>query len=112
MAIAASMSSTATPMWSILPNKAASLCGRRRLVRVDRPLGAEDLRQRRQTDLELLRRRLLGRQAPLDLPPGRVKGLGQGVAVVAVAPGEHLDRDRGTAQAAPGAGGPARTLDA
>src|SRR3982750_390100 len=95
------MSSTATPMWSILPNKARSLCG----------LGPEDLRQGGDPDLELLRRRLLGRDPALDLTARRVEGLGQRLAVVAVAPGEHLDRERGAAEADPGAGGRARALD-
>src|ERR1700679_405666 len=97
------MSSTATPMWSILPNTAASLCGGRQVVPAAAVLDSEDLRHRRQPDLELLRRRLLGRQVALDLPPGSVEGLGQGIAVVAVAPGEHLDRDRCAAEADSGA---------
>ena len=68
-------------------------------------LGAEDLGQRGDPDLELLGRRLLGREQALDLAAGRVEGLGQRVAVVAVAPGEHLDRERGAAEADAGAGG-------
>ena len=67
-------------------------------------LDPEDLRHRREADLELLGGRLLGRQVALDLAAGRVEGLGQGLAVVAVAPGEHLDRERGAAEADAGAG--------
>src|SRR5260370_37948231 len=98
-------------MWSILPNTAASLCGRRQVVPAVAPLDPEDLRHRRQADLELLRRRLPGRQVALDLSPGSVEGLGQGVAMVAVAPGEHLDRDRGAAEADADADGRPRPLD-
>ena len=47
----------------------------------------------------------------LDLAAGGVEGLGQRIAVVAVAPGEHLDRDRGAAEADAGAGGGVRVLD-
>ena len=57
------------------------------------------------------RRRLLGRQVALDLAAGRVERLGQRSAVVAVAPGEHLDRDRGAAEADRGARERARPLD-
>src|SRR5215218_9251436 len=95
------MSSTATPMWSILPNKARSLCG----------LGAEDLLQRRDRHLELRGRRLLRRPMALDLATRSVEGLGQGIAVVAVAPGEHLDRERGAAEADAGASRRARAGD-
>src|SRR3954454_23667683 len=95
------MSSTATPMWSILPNKPRSLCG----------LGPEDLRQGGDPDLELLRRRLLGRDATLDLPAGRVEGLGEGLSVGAVGSGEHLHGKRGAAEADARAGGGAGALD-
>src|SRR4051812_41873878 len=78
------MSSTATPTWSILPNIGGSLC----------TLDAQDLGQRRDPDLELLAARLLGRQMALDLASRGVERLGEGGAVVAIAPGEHLDRDR------------------
>jgi hypothetical protein len=74
-------------------------------------LDPEDLRHRRQPDLELLGRRLLGRPAALDLPARGVEGLGQGIAVVAVAPGEHLDRDRGAAETDAGTGDRVRPLD-
>src|ERR1700733_8377889 len=97
--MALSRSSTATPMWSMRPNTAVSLCGRRQRVRTVAVLHPEDLRHRRQADLELLRRRLLGRPVALDLATGGVEGLGQGIAVVAVAPGEHLHRGRGAAEA-------------
>src|SRR4029077_12809432 len=109
--MAASMSSTATPMWSILPNKAASLCGRGKGVLAVAALDPEDLGHRGEADLELLGTRLPGRQVALDLAAGRVEGLGQGIAVVAVAPGEHLDRDRGAGEADGGAGEGARALD-
>ena len=89
------MSSTATPMWSILPNIGGQSM---------RPLDAKDLGHRRDPDLELLGGRLLGRQVALDLAAGGVEGLGQRRAVVAVAPGEHLDRERGAAEADAGAG--------
>ena len=95
------MSSTATPMWSILPNM------RRQSMRPRR----EDLGHRRDADLELLGGRLLGRQVALDLPAGGVEGLGQRLAVVAVAPGEHLDRERGAAEADRRRGRRARALD-
>ncbi len=72
---------------------------------------SEDLRHRRDPDLELRRRRLLRRQQALDLAAGRVEGLGERVAVVAVAPGEHLDRQRSAGEADPGAGGGAGALD-
>src|SRR4051812_31470098 len=98
--MAASRSSTATPMWSILPNKGASLCSRRNFVPVgSRLLDAKNLLQRRQADLQLRRRRLLGRPVALDFAPGGMEGLGQRLTVVAVAPGEHLDRQRGAADA-------------
>src|SRR5690349_19313096 len=95
------MSSTATPMWSILPNKARSLCG----------LGPEDLLQRRDRDLELVGRRLLRRPMALNFATGGVEGLGKGIAIVAVAPGEHLDRERGAAEADAGAYRRARAGD-
>ena len=79
-------------MWSILPNTAAVYGAR---------LGAEDLGHRREADLELLGARLLGRQQALDLAAGGVEGLGERLAVVAVAPGEHLDRERGAARPTP-----------
>src|SRR5689334_12950241 len=104
------MSSTATPMWSMRPNTGGSLCGRRRLV-LAALLDPEDLLQRRDPDLELLGGRLLRRQVALDLATGGVEGLGQGLAVVAIAPGEHLDRQRSAAEADPGAGRLARLLD-
>src|SRR5512146_2994364 len=94
------MSSTATPMWSILPNIGRSLRSGRRLVRRGSgALDAEDLGQRGDPDLELLWRRLLGREMALDLTAGRVERLGQRRAVVAIAPSEHLDRDRGAGEA-------------
>src|SRR6185437_13647559 len=77
-AIPASRSSTATPMWSILPNMRRSLRG---------GLGADDLGHRREADLELLGARLLRRQQTLDFPAGGVEGLGERLAVVAIAPG-------------------------
>src|SRR5258708_11333643 len=89
------MSSTATPMWSIRPNTAASLCrGRQRVLLGPTALDPEDLRHRRQAGLELLGRWLLGRQVALDLPPGGVECLGHRVAVATVAPGGHLHLDR------------------
>ena len=92
------MSSTATPMWSMRPNIGGSLCA----------LDAKDLGQRGDPDLELIGGRLLGREVALDLAPGGVEGLGEGRAVVAIAPGEHLDRERGAADADAGAGDRAR----
>src|SRR3954454_2827039 len=68
-----------------------------------RRLDPEDLFQRRDCDLELLGRGLLSRPVALDFPPGGMEGLGQRVAVVAVAPGEHLDRERGDAEGDAGA---------
>src|SRR3954447_22886532 len=94
------MSSTATPMWSILPNIGGSLRRRRGLALAGlRAPDAKDLGQRGDTDLELLRRRVLGRQVPLDLAARRMERLRQRSAVIAVAPGEHLYRDRGDAEA-------------
>src|SRR3954454_7272520 len=85
---------------------AASLCGGRQLVLAARAcLDPEDLRHRREADLELLGARLLGRPVALYLTARGVEGLRQGIAVVAVAPGEHLDRDRGAAEANAGADG-------
>ena len=43
--------------------------------------------------------------------PGAVEGLGERGAVVAIAPGEHLDRQRGAAEADPGAGHRPGALD-
>src|SRR5680860_79474 len=120
------MSSTATPMWSILPNIGGSLDagggagvrapeklggGRQRVLAVLRGLDPEDLGERGDPNLELLGGRLLRRQVPLDLAAGGVEGLGQRGAVVAVAPGEHLDRKRGAAEADHGTGQRARPLD-
>ena len=109
------MSSTATPMWSILPNIGAQstwpAVASPAAVALAAVLDAEDLGQRRDADLELLGRRLLGRQVALDLAAGRVERLGQRGAVVAVAPGEHLHRERGAAEADRGARQRARPLD-
>src|SRR4051795_5484138 len=107
------MSSTATPMWSMRPNTGRSLCGRRRIGGVGvfaAFLGSEDLPQRRDRDLELLGRRLLRRPVALDLTAGGVEGLGQLLAMVAIAPGEHLHRDRGAAEGDAAAGRVARLL--
>ena len=74
-------------------------------------LGAKDLGQRRDPDLELLGARLFGRQQALDLAPRRVEGARGGGVVVAIAPGEHLDRERGAAQSDHGPGKRPRALD-
>src|SRR4051795_9020353 len=87
------MSSTATPTWSILANIGGSLCA----------LGAKDLGQRGDPDLELLRARLLGREPALDLPSRGVKRLRQRGPVMAIAPGKHLARERTPADADAGA---------
>src|SRR4051812_26791705 len=115
------MSSTATPMWSMRPNTRAGVYAAALSCsfwsqyapkeQLTRRLDPEDLFQRRDCDLELLGRGLLGRPVALDLAAGGVKGLGERVAVVAVAPGEHLDRERGAAEGDTGAGGGARVLD-
>src|SRR5438046_6504627 len=94
-------------MWSMRPNTGVESM-REQLGGV---LDAEDLPHRRDSDLELLGGRLLRRPVALDFPAGSVEGLGQRLAVVAVAPGEHLDRDRGAAEADAGAGGGAGALD-
>src|ERR1700756_2761385 len=89
-------------MWSILPNTAGSLWGW---------VGAKDLGDRRFAHRELIGGRLLGRQQALDLAAGGVEGLGERLAVVAVRPGEGLDRERGARQADHGARGAARLVD-
>ena len=70
------MSSTATPMWSILPNIGGAVYAPRRSSAG--LLDAEDLGQRRDADLELLGRRLLGRQVALDLAAGVWKASARG----------------------------------
>src|ERR1043165_8106472 len=112
--MAASMSSTATPMWSMRPNTSGSLCGRRRggrdgafgpIATLVAFLDPKDLGERRDRDFELLGRRLLRRPVALDFAAWGVEGLGEGIAMVAVAPSEHLDRERGAAEADAGASG-------
>src|SRR4029077_13425867 len=93
-------------MWSILPTTRRSLCGP--LARGG--LDPDDLGHRREADLELRGARLLGRPEALDLTAGGVEGLGERLAVVAVRPGEGLDRGGGAGQADEGAGGAARVV--
>src|SRR6266511_3361867 len=90
-------------MWSIRSNTGCSLRSGQRIALRAFPVGllldAEDLPQRGDTDLELLRRRLLGRDQALDLVAGTVEGARGGRLGVALAPGEHLRRQRGAADA-------------
>src|SRR5947199_2714278 len=96
--MAPSRSSVATPMWSIRPNIRWSLSGREWIARPALALGllldSEDLAERRNADLELLRGRLLGRDQPLDLVAGPMEGPGGGGLRIPLAPGEHLGRQR------------------
>src|SRR6185437_5748586 len=62
-------------------------------------LDTEDLPQRGHPDLQLLRGWLLGGDQPLDLVAGPVECPGCRGAGVALAPGEHLRRDRRTGDA-------------
>src|SRR6201999_3462643 len=89
-------------MWSIRPNMRRSLWG---------GLGPQDLGHRREAHLELLGARLFRRQQALDLAAGGVEGLGERLAVVAVRPGEGLDRERGAGQAGQRADGVRRLVD-